>query len=85
VFFVVSAHAQPFVVSTEITISNGDWYPLPEHDMKAAAVDTALAELTKGGLFTIVDGSKKNKLGLNISLIGPAETAKLTIQVNLEG
>lgn len=84
-FSVVSVHAQPYTVSTEITISNGDWYPLPEQDMKAAAVDTALAELTKGGLFSIVDSNEVNKLDLNISLIGPAETAKLTIQVNLKG
>ena len=81
----VMVHAQPYPVSTEITIRNGDWYPLPEEDMKAAAVDTALAELTRGGLFSIVDGSEANKLGLDISLIGPAETAKLTIQVNLRG
>ena len=84
-FSAVSVHAQPYPVSTEITISNGDWYPLPEQDMKAAAVDTALAELTRGGLFSIVDGSEVNKLDLDISLIGPAETAKLTIQVNLRG
>jgi len=81
----VTVHAQPYPVSTEITIRNGDWYPLPEEDMKSAAVDTALAELTRGGLFSIVDGSEVNKLDLDISLIGPAETAKLTIQVNLKG
>ncbi|NNJ50235.1 MAG: hypothetical protein HKP22_07700 [Gammaproteobacteria bacterium] len=84
-FSAVSVNAQPYVVSTEINISNGDWYPLPEEDMKAAAVDTALAELTKGGLFSIIESSKANKLDLDISLIGPAETAKLTIQVKLKG
>ena len=52
--------------------------------MKAAALDTALAELTKGGLFSIVAENKSNKLRLKISLIGPAQTAKLTIQVNLK-
>ena len=83
-FFASSVQAKPFAVSTEINIRNGDWYPLPEEDMKAAAVDTALAELTKGGLFSIVAENKSNKLHLDISLIGPAETAKLTIQVNLK-
>lgn len=83
--FVGAAHAKPFTVSTDVSISNDDWYPLPEHDMKAAAVDTALAELTKGGLFSIVEGNEKNRLRLEISLIGPAETAKLTIQVNIKG
>ena len=82
--FASSIQAKPFAVSTEINIRSGDWYPLPEEDMKAAAVDTALAELTKGGLFSIVPENELNKLRLEISLIGPAETAKLTIQVNLK-
>ena len=29
-FTAVSVHAKPFTVSTEVTISNGGWYPLPE-------------------------------------------------------
>jgi ABC-type dipeptide/oligopeptide/nickel transport system ATPase subunit len=82
--FAASTQAKPFAVSTEVSISNGDWYPLPESDMKAAAVDTALAELTKGGLFSIVEKSGSGKMRLEISLIGPAETAKLTIHVNLK-
>lgn len=85
-----SSSAQPFSVATEITISSGDWFPLPVEDMKAAAADTALAELTKGGLFSLMPGTvstgyKENKLRLEISLIGPAETAKLTIYVDLKG
>lgn len=79
-----SPAAQTFAVSAEVTISSGDWFPLPVADMKAAATDTALAELTKGGLFSISPAYKKNKLRLEISLIGPAETAKLTIQVHLK-
>ncbi len=81
--FSSSIHSKPFAVNAQVKIRTGDWYPLPEEDMKAAAVDTALAELTKGGLFSIVDEKKANKLSLEISLIGPAETAKLTIKVNL--
>lgn len=83
-FLAVSVQAKPFPVSTEASIHTGDWYPLPEEDMKAAAVDTALAELTKGGLFSIVTKDGLNKLHLEISLIGPAETAKLTIRVHLK-
>lgn len=83
-FSVSSSNAQPFSVSSEVTISSGDWFPLPVEDMKAAAADTALAELTKGGLFSISAEEKQNKLRLEISLIGPAETAKLTINVNLK-
>jgi len=83
-FVAASVQAKPFPVSTEVSIHTGDWYPLPKEDMKAAAVDTALAELTKGGLFSIVAKDGSNKLHLGISLIGPAETAKLTIQVHLK-
>jgi len=83
-FFASSVQAKPFSVSTEVKIRSGDWYPLPEEDMKAAAVDTALAELTRGGLFSIVEVNESNRLRLEISLIGSAETAKLTIQVNLK-
>lgn len=88
-FHAASIQAKPFAVSTEVNIRTGDWYPLPVDDMKAAAVDTALAELTKGGLFSIVTdadtkGMQVNKLLLEISLIGPAETAKLTINVHLK-
>jgi len=53
--------------------------------MKAAAVDSALAELTRGGLFSIVEKNTMNKLVLEISLIGPAETAKMTIRLDLKG
>ena len=66
-FITASIQAKPFVVSTVINIHNGDWYPLPEEDMKAAAVDTALAELTKGGLYSIVAENESNKLHLEIS------------------
>ena len=88
-FYAAAILAKPFTVSTEVNIRTGDWFPLPVEDMKAAAVDTALAELTKGGLFSITaepDTSNRhaNKLRLEISLIGPAETAKLTIMVNLK-
>ena len=74
----------PFEIDKEVTIRTGNWFPLPTEDMKAAAVDTALDEITKGGLFSIRE-KIDNKLRLEISLIGPAETAKLTIHVNIKG
>jgi hypothetical protein len=77
--------AKPYTVTTQVTIRNGDWYPLPEEEMKAAAVDSALAELTRGGLFAIIEKGTTNKLDLEISLIGPAETAKMTIRLDLKG
>jgi len=67
-------------ISTTTTIENGNWYPLSVKEMKAAAVDTALAQLTKTGNFIIsqqdpVDAS----IRFSISLIGAAEIVKLTI------
>ncbi|PCI07053.1 MAG: hypothetical protein COB77_05570 [Gammaproteobacteria bacterium] len=90
ILFVPSIQAKTFVVTFEVEINTGDWFPLPEEDMKAAAVDTALAELTNSGLFTLAPQSAEKKSTVNniqllISLIGPAEAAKLTIMVNLVG
>jgi len=87
-FTTTTVNARPFSVSTEITIRSGDWFPLPVEDMKAAVADAALSELTKGGLFIIstdaVSVEQQNKLRIEISLIGPAEIAKLTIYVDLK-
>ena len=82
------AMGKPFAVHTDISIRQGNWYPLPVEDMKSAATDTALAEISRGGLFHLIhdDTSMKKSVGLirlEISLIGPAETAKLTIELNL--
>lgn len=88
-FYAALTQAKPFEVGAEVKIRTGDWFPLPTEDMKAAAVDTALAELTKGGLFLISPESESSdsqidKILLEISLIGPAETAKLTVRVDLK-
>ena len=82
------ATGKPFAVHTDISIRQGNWYPLSVEDMKSAATDTALAEISRGGLFRLIhdDASMKKSVGLirlEISLIGPAETAKLTIELNL--
>ncbi|NNJ97855.1 MAG: hypothetical protein HKP12_11935 [Gammaproteobacteria bacterium] len=76
--------AEPIKISSRTEISNGDWFPLPVEDMKAAAGDTALSELSSGGIFELVKNrTVDNALTLNVSLIGPAETAKLTIEANI--
>lgn len=82
------AVAKPVYVSASTSISNGDWYPLPQPDMKAAAVDAALAELTQSGHFVIFDPSAAGQLTdgdlhFGISLVGPAEVVKLTITLQL--
>ncbi len=89
VLFCANTWAQPFAVTTSTTIENDNWYPLPARDMKAAAADTALAELSKGGYFRFVQqgaAAPRHDAGLlkfEISLIGPAETAKLTITLQV--
>ncbi len=83
-----AAAAVPFRVATSITIRNGDWFPLPVEDMKAAASDAALAEISSQALLHIVsDEAEANDgtLGLDVSLIGKAGTAKLTITLSLKG
>lgn len=80
---------QTFTVLSQTTISTDNWYPLSEQDMKAAAVDTALAELTNGGRFHIVRHSTpgqpppESRLLFAISLVGPAEVVKLTTELHL--
>ncbi len=77
--------AKPFDVMTETSIRHGNWYPLPVADMKAAAADTALDVISSGGIFRIVNASSgsRGRLKLELSLIGPAETAKLTLKLDL--
>ena len=79
-----------YTVTSHISITSDDWYPLSEQNMKAAAVDAALSELTKQGRFLIVrdaDAKDSNamdgELGFHISLIGPAEVVKLTTELRL--
>ena len=88
-FLSVASYAKPLLIITETTISNDNWYPLPLRDMKAAAADTALAELSANGLFEIKKKSAPSqqhdgKLQLDISLIGPAKVVKLTMSLRLK-
>jgi len=88
-FLSVASYAKPFLITTETTISNDNWYPLPLRDMKAAAADTALAELSSNGRIEIKQKSGLSqqydgKLQLDISLIGPAKIVKLTMSLHLK-
>lgn len=74
----------PITIQARYTFNTGDWYPLPEKMMKSATVDTALANLSNSGYFAFNDGTVATGLmDFDISLIGPAETIKLTIQLFL--
>ncbi len=83
----LSTHASSDTIriKTVTTIENGNWYPLGIRDMKAAAVDTALAQLTNSGRFIISDHDDTDaSIHFSISLLGPAEIVKLTIAFSSE-
>lgn len=82
-----STHAdiEPVIVSSEI--KNDSWFPLPLEQMKDAAVDTALTKISETGGFAFLynPDARKNigKLKLKVSLVEPAESAKITIILTL--
>ena len=80
---------EPISVSHSISIRNGDWIPLPIEDMRRAAGDAALSRLSDAGRLRLlrnddpgIGDSDVGSLDLEIALIGPAETAKLTIRLD---
>ena len=82
----------PIHVSHSVSIRNGDWIPLPVEEMRRAAGDAALSRLTDAGRLRLTDGdgnpasgANTGSLALEIALIGPAETAKLTIRLDVPG
>jgi hypothetical protein len=86
--------SEPIQVSHSVSIRNGDWIPLPIEDMRRAAGDAALSRLTDAGRLQLndagdsdaaADNANLGSLALEIALIGPAETAKLTIRLNVPG
>jgi len=77
------AHADTYNVSSHTQINNGDWYPLTTEEMKAAAVDTALATLTKTGNFKF-ENKGTSTLNFQLTLMGSAETVKLKITLNTD-
>jgi hypothetical protein len=88
---VATAKSQgPIEVSHSIAIRNGDWIPLPEEDMRRAAGDAALSRLTDAGRLRLMEASEisadrkaAGSLALEITLLGPAETAKLTMTLDV--
>jgi hypothetical protein len=80
----------PALVSTTLTLRNGNWFPLPAEDMKAAAGDAALDEISTAGLLELAGANGLNlaqagqgELALYLSLIGKAETAQMTVTLTL--
>lgn len=84
--------AEPIRVTHSISIRYGDWTPLPVEELRRAAGDTALSRLTDAGRLHLVQQNESGahlanagSLALEIALIGPAETAKLTITLYVKG
>jgi tetratricopeptide (TPR) repeat protein len=84
--------APPIGVTHSISIRNGNWIPLPAEELRRAAGDAALSRLTDAGRLSLLDSdahgadlANTGSLALEIALIGPAETAKLTITLNVQG
>ncbi|HEX5057341.1 MAG TPA: hypothetical protein VFX02_12700 [Gammaproteobacteria bacterium] len=71
-------------VLVEQKLSTDHWYPLPEEQMKAAALDTALSVLTDSRrlYFVSAGGPDVGQLIAELSLLGPAETVKFTLTLN---
>lgn len=83
---------EPIEVHHSVSIRTGDWTPLPVEDMRRAAVDPALARLTDAGRLRIdgrdatsVEDPARGRLDVAISLIGPAETVKVTMTLDVPG
>jgi hypothetical protein len=86
------ASGDPIRVRHSISIRNGNWIPLPVEDMRRAAGDAALSRLSDAGRLYLLDrngsgadAEESGSLSLEIALIGPAETAKLTITLDVKG
>jgi len=87
-----TVEAKPYTVVAKPTIFNGDWYPLPPADMRAAVVDTALAEITKSGQLIIVDhaptgvdSTNDGSISLDIFLLNSEQVVAVTITLQLPG
>jgi hypothetical protein len=83
----VSAGITPVIVSSDF--DNDTWYPLPVEQMENAAVDMALTRISESGSFAFLYETGKTiptnpgSLHLKVSLIEPAETAKIVIRLSL--
>ncbi|MBT7610027.1 MAG: hypothetical protein HN576_09740 [Bacteriovoracaceae bacterium] len=72
-------------VSIQSEFRNKNWFPLTKKEMKLAAVDTALEELTRSNLIEIVTSSPKGSIKLDIVLVEKAATGKITITFKAKG
>lgn len=76
------------VIPVQLTSSfqNENWFPLSEKDMREAAIDTALADISEQGLVEFTDSAKAaGQLELRVTLVEPASVVKLTITFQMEG
>lgn len=85
----VSVRAEVLPVVVTSSFENDSWYPLPIEQMKNAVVDTALTRISETGKFAYLyksDATLPGPVGslqLAVALIEPAETAKVTIRLDL--
>lgn len=78
----VAHTGQRAALAKSVSFSTDNWYPLPEGDIKRAVSDTALAVLTQRTELEIDDTGGDGEIRILVSLIGPAETAKATIEID---
>jgi len=83
----VRAGVTPVIVTS--TFQNDTWFPLPIEQMENAAVDTALTRISETGRFAFLYKTDNTiptspgTLHLKVSLVEPAETAKIMIRLSL--
>ncbi len=77
------AHAS---IAVRVTTSfyNENWFPLSAKDMREAAIDTALDDISRKGLLSFVKKKSAGNLDLKVTLIEPAQIVKLTITLNVD-
>lgn len=83
-----AAEAKVIPLVIKSTFTNDIWFPLPIEQMKSAAIDTALTKISSTKKFAFLYESEYNSinsgvLSLAVSLVEPAESAQLTIKLNL--
>ncbi len=80
---VCNAQADISPVVIQSVYKMGDWRPLPEDKIKSAAVDSALAEISKTKMFAFFTakqpGIETGSLQITVHLVEEAETATVSI------
>ncbi len=74
-------------IQLDTSFSNQNWFPLPRGDMRKAAVDSALEEITKVKGIEIIQGQlakeSEGLLNIHVSLIEKAEVAKVLVELHI--